>query len=151
MTVRLAKPEDLPALVELGREFHVESRLAGFAYAPERIWKRLEKMLANRDRCCLVAADRDGELVGFLLGALEEYWVVKASVARLQFWYLKPRFRGTLRAMQLFHGFRRWATRREAMEIAVGLSAGIESEKLGRIFERMGFHRSGGNYSSWLQ
>ena len=48
MSVRFAIKGDVPALVELGREAHVESRYAWLSYSPERTWEQIDKADALR-------------------------------------------------------------------------------------------------------
>src|SRR5438093_5866063 len=112
MTVRFAIKEDIPGLVELGREAHVESRYAWLSYSPERVWEQIDKAIQRNDHCCLVAHDAKQEPYGFLHGYTEEYFFARARAARLEFLYILPKRRGGLDAMKMLAGFRQWAIKK---------------------------------------
>ena len=150
MTVRFAIKEDIPGLVELGREAHVESRYAWLSYSPERVWDQIDKAIQRNDHCCLVAHDGKHEPYGFLHGYTEEYFFARARAARLQFLYILPKRRGGLDAIKMLTGFRQWAIKKEVVEIRIDAAMGVETSRTDRLFKRLGFQMVGGNYSRWI-
>jgi len=150
MSVRFAIKADVPALVELGREAHVESRYAWLSYSPERVWEQIDKAIQRNHHCCLVAHDAKQEPYGFLHGYAEEYFFARARAARLEFLYILPKRRGGLDAMKMLAGFRQWAVKKEVVEIRIDSAMGVETTRTDRLFKRLGFQMVGGNYSRWI-
>lgn len=148
--IRFATAADIPALVELGREMHVESRYAWITFSADRVWSRLEAMLRDKNTCCFVAYDERENPIGFLLGTVERYAFATLSTGSLRYIYVLPAHRGGLLGIKLIHGFRKWALGKDVVEIHLDAHFGIDIGKTDRLFRRLGFQMVGGNYSRWV-
>ncbi len=49
--------------------------------------------------------------------------------------------------LKLLTTFRQWAENRGAFELSVGINSRVEIEKMDRFLRKLGFQRTGGNYS----
>ncbi len=49
--------------------------------------------------------------------------------------------------MRLLATFRKWAENRGAVELSAGVNSGVALDKIDRFLQRLGFQRTGGNYS----
>ncbi len=49
--------------------------------------------------------------------------------------------------LKLLAAFRNWAENRDVFELSVGISSGVELEKMDRFLKRLGFRQTGGNYA----
>src|SRR5437870_7364023 len=125
--VRFAEAADIPALIELGRQMHVQSRYAWMLFNADRLWTFLEAVIANKQHCVIVAADDaspGASLTGALLASAQGLPFSSDFVAHIDYFYVVPRRRGTPAAMKMMAGLRRWANNREIAEILVSNSFG---------------------------
>lgn len=150
--VRFAVAGDLPALVELGRAMHVESRYGWMVYAADRVWKQLEELIERKDWCVLVATEAaSAELEGFLIGSIHQYLFANDFAANLEFFYLTPSRRRGLTAMKMFTAFRRWAANRGVSEITLSNRFGANEAYVGKLFARLGMPAVGGMHAAWVE
>jgi hypothetical protein len=89
---------------------------------------------------------RNGELLGFLFGSIEEYWFTKERGANMIVWYVAKEARGSTMAIKLLLAFRGWAQNRQATELTLSITSGLNTEKTGRFLRRMGFRPCGENF-----
>ena len=152
MDLRFATPADIPALVELGRAMHVESRYGWMVYGADRVWKRLEELIERKDWCVMVATEAaSADLDGFLIGSTHQYPFANDFVANLEFFYLMPSRRRGLTAMKMFAAFRRWATNRGVAEITLSNRFGANEAYVGKLFARLGMPAVGGMHAAWVE
>lgn len=150
MDARFAVKADIPALVELGRSMHVESRYGGMVYGADRAWKRFEDTIDCKDFCVMVVENDDGELAGFLVGSVSEYAFAHDFVANLEFLYLLPARRSGLTAMKMLAAFRRWAKNREFAEIMLCNRFGANESYITKLFAKLGMPVVGGVHAAWV-
>ena len=150
--VRFATAADIPALLELGKIIHQETRLSRFAFNPKRMASQLQAiLLPPRHEYCLFVAEKEGAgIVGTFWGQISQYFFSDALVATDYMFYVRPEMRGTPLAVRLVHAFRTWAENRGADEICINMTTGIDIERFDRFLRHMGFTYTGGNYSQWV-
>ncbi len=136
--IREATAADVPELVRLGAEMHAES--------PAYSWLPFDDVLAlanghrwvMSDEHLVLTADDDGDLFGVLVGHLGRFFFSRRLIASDIVLYVRAERRGGLAASRMVKRFRDWATERGAAEMCIGVSAGIDSERIGRWLEAMG-------------
>jgi GNAT superfamily N-acetyltransferase len=153
--LRFATAADIPALVGLGRDLHVDSRYGWMVYSASHAWRWLEQAIQRKDCCVIVAVEvadgTPGDLIGFLIGAATEYPFANDFVANIEFFYLVPARRRGLTAMKMLTAFRRWATNRGVAEIALNNRYGTNERYLTRLFAKLGMPAVGGVHAAWVQ
>jgi len=156
MKIRLATLSDIPAGVELGRRMHAVTRFAAYDYDGERVARNLRGFIeigqnGKGSHCFFVAADSAGQMVGVLLGCVERHFFSDLPVASVIHYDVLPERRMSGAGLRLLTAFRMWAENRGVFELSVGVNSGVEIEKMDRFLTRLGFARTGGNYSMGLK
>lgn len=153
MKLRPATRTDLPAMLALGPMIHAESRFAAFPYDPAKLSKSLEHLIALQDKgahLCLLAENREGQLIGGFIGALEEYFFSSVKTANSILIWVAPDYRGSAAALRFISAFRDWAKNRGAVEVCILVAGGVAIGRTDRFLRKLGFHQTGGNYAASL-
>lgn len=146
VTIRFSGPEDIGPGIALARRVHAESAFADLPFDEMRVRKGIERGLGAPDRHCLLQAEFEEEMVGYLHGVANRHYFSNALGATIMSYYVVPEHRGTTAAVKLLHGFRRWERQRGAVRLHVGVTSGVTIERTDRLMKRLGFHLVGGNY-----
>ncbi|WP_370153712.1 N-acetyltransferase family protein [Ferrovibrio sp.] len=150
LVVRLARAEDIPALLSLGRLAHCETHYHFVPFDEAKVMTTVARFLTNTERHCVFIAEWEGRLVGFLAGLVEDYFFSSACYARDIIFYIDASSRGTALARQLVSAFTIWARRHGALEVQVGVSSGRKVDRAGQFLQRCGFTAVGGLYKRRL-
>lgn len=148
--IRAARSEDIPAFVELARAMHADSSYRDFAFSEQHLTGYLAMALDTPSRYCILVAEQGDRLVGFFAGYLESFVFGPETVAYDTAFFVAPEHRGTTTAKRLIEAFRTWAIAHGAREIGLGISTGIDIERVGGFYERLGWSRSGVIYKQRL-
>lgn len=141
--IRYARASDVPTLVELGRHMHAESpRFARLAFDPERLAGVAANLITNPD-CCVLVADTGVELIGMFVGFVMQHFFSTASYAADLALYVRPSDRGGTLAVRFVRRFETWAHGKGAAECVPGISTEVEVERTVKLYERLGYKRSG--------
>lgn len=141
--LRLATPDDLPALCVMGRLMHNESGFAGLDYDIDRV-KETVADLMDKSQLVLVAEATNGELVGGMLGRCAPTWFGNDLIATELALFVAPEHRGGLLAARMVMTFVRWARMAGARQIRPGVNSGCMTAV--RLYERLGFRRCGATF-----
>ena len=152
MKIRFATLADVPAFVELGRNFHALTRFAAYDYNPARVAQQLQAAIEtgqnrNNTHCFFVAEDSQGRAIGGLIGCVEQHFFSEQLVASIIHYDVLPEKRMGGAGLRLLTAFRKWAENRGAFELSAGINSGIELDKMDRFLRKLGFQQTGGNYS----
>lgn len=138
--VRLAKPEDVPFIVDLMREFHHDS-----PYKIVRFEKNKSKdfilgvIKGNiRNHICLVAL-REDRVVGFIVGAIGDTPFSSDKIASELGWFVQREARGTKASYLLFKAYEDWAYRAGAKLVQSAYLPSL-TPGLDKFYDREGFH-----------
>jgi hypothetical protein len=148
MAVRIATQRDIPALIEIGRRIHAESRFQRMGYDADKLAHSAEQIVVSghSTHCCFVS-EFDGQVTGLFLGCIEEYFFSRARVAHSILMYVAPERRGGPTALRFIMAFRNWATNRNAAELTINVASGVSIARTDRFLKRVGLRLTGGNYS----
>jgi GNAT superfamily N-acetyltransferase len=141
--IRDAAEADIPYLVELGRAMHFESRYARFDFDPAKYATVLAHVIPQG---LTFIAEQDGEVIGVFVGVLDSMFFGHDIVARDLLTYVAPERRGRA-GVGLIREYVRRAKALGAADIHIGVSTGLQPERTGRLYERLGFSHIGGGYA----
>lgn len=151
MPIRMARLEDIPALVEGGRRMHALTRFKHFDYLPEKVARSFEAIILDQRNkyIFMVAESAAGEIVGALIGVLERHIFSDALIASVIHFDVLPEKRMGRHALKLMLAFEAWAERTSALEISFGQNsaeAPKDVSSFDRLLRRQGYKLCGANY-----
>lgn len=122
---------------------HAESpRFARLQFDPERLSGVAANLIPNKD-CCVLVGDAGGVLIGMFVGFVMQHIFSTASYASDMALYVSPEERGGTLAVRFLRRFEEWARTAGAAELVPGISTEVEVERTARLYERLGYKRSG--------
>lgn len=134
-----AKPEDVDALVELGRAMVNESpRWRRLVYSAQRVRNTITALIASPDGLVVVAR-REGRLVGAILAICEANWMSEERVCQELALYVVPECRGSMIACRLICTMVAWGEAKGARWIEAGVSTGVHPKRTAALYQRLGF------------
>lgn len=147
--VRNARPDDIPALLEMCRFAHDESpRYRNLRFDSGKVEATIHAMVgtyATGPVECVLVSERGDHVTGVFGGVVQEHLFGPDLVAREVLFYVKPEHRGTFAraGIKLVRAFERWAFERGAVEIVVGSSTMVTPNTTLRLYEYLGYHSHG--------
>jgi GNAT superfamily N-acetyltransferase len=141
--IRAATCEDVPAMVELGRQMLEEApHFAAVPLSEERLTESLLALIGS-PRALVAVASLAREIDGFLIAIAAPHWasdIIEVSELVL---YVHPLARGRWLSPQLIERLKDFAAAQGASLVRAGASAGICDDDVVRLYERAGFKRCG--------
>lgn len=147
--IRPAKVDDISSIIELGAKLLDESPVLP-PHDPLKARKALAFFISGA-RASVFVADHDGEIVGFIVGVLDEYWWSDAQYASDAAFFVEPNHRGY--AVGLVKNLVAWAQKfKKVKQVSLGVSSGLETyERTGKLYERLGFKPVGGIHTKSIE
>lgn len=144
LVVRNLTLEDIGEIVSRVRDAGFESGWKNFLqFDSAHVAENIAKMILEDD--WLVVGDEE---VGCLLIAnIKSPWFTPSLHAQEQFFYVRPELRCQGRIRPLITRYVAWAKGRGAKRIGIGVNLGINNEVGTYLCERLGFEKSGDNFS----
>lgn len=140
MLVRPATVKDVDAMVALGRAHHPGSSHGHVPFSDDHAGAFAIQSILHRGTCALVAT-HDGRVVGFLIGAVQDWPFLPLRVATDLVTLSTRAGAGSM----MYREFERWAFAHGADEISLSFSyGGAERDRCDKMLERKGFTRTGG-------
>lgn len=143
MKLRMATPDDLPAIVVLGRVMHQESSFAPMDYDVDRVKETISDLM-NKSQFVVVAEDTNGEVIGSMAGMCTQSWFGSDMVANDLALFIHPDHRGGMLAVKLIKTFVHWAKLAGAKQIRPGVVSGSRTAEA--LYDRLGFTRCGATF-----
>ena len=131
MTIRLAQPQDSPALFLLACPF-----ATSFAVEQAAFERSFDALLTQPDACVIVAEADQGEIVGYLLGFNHLTFFANGCVAWVEEVMVSETHRRQGVGQQLVEAFEAWATERGAKQIA------LATRRAAEFYEALGYQES---------
>lgn len=110
-------------------------------FSAGKTFRQAQELLADEDAFCWVD-DCDGQIVGVLAGAIRELPFTMDLVAQDYAFYFAAGHRGQS-AIILIRKFRDWAIAKGARLIMTGITAGLQNDRVTRLYQRLGFRLAG--------
>lgn len=131
LTVRQATLEDIPRLVELGRQFRDESTYSAFLADNPAKMAELGKSLLSKGG--LLCGEHDGEIVAMLGFIIHDHFIDGERLAGEVFWYVLPEHRGE--GLKLVDE----AKRRAKLAGAKALDMIAPTKRVARLYDHLGY------------
>lgn len=141
--IRTATDADIPLIGDLGRMMHFESRYAKFDFNPGK-WERLLRIVIPQG-LTFVAEDSKG-VVGVFVGMMAEHFFGDDLTSYDLITYVLPESRGRIGVLLTKEYIRR-AKALGVRDIHIGISTGLQPDRVGRFYEKLGFSHIGGGYA----
>lgn len=144
MDIRMVGPDDVPALIEMGKAFYETGKLPGEFDADTFVafWEAS----IQEGRGVIIMGEREGVPVGTLGALLFADPCNGALVAQELFWWVNDDARGN-GSLRLVQAFEAWAKGVGASRVVMTAIYGLREEAIGRIYESRGYHELETNYA----
>ncbi|WP_376938316.1 GNAT family N-acetyltransferase, partial [Aureimonas pseudogalii] len=128
--VRITTREGILRAIEIGREFHAESRYGYIPFSEAKFVRAYERLLTRPDTTLGVIVERKGEIVGVMGAEIGDYFLgTGCPIATNYFIYVSGKLRRTVLggriALKLMRLFIDWAKANGAHELNVHVTSGI--------------------------
>jgi len=144
--IRPMQTGDADRLLSLGREMHSTS---AYSFVP----LNEEKVLSTIARCMkngfAWVGEKDNVVVAGMIGEVTDYWFSNERMAMEYALFATRGCRNTRLPFRLLKRYIQWAKKQKVREIMLGASRGFDesdSDKYGKVLERMGFYDAGTFY-----
>lgn len=136
-SVRVAKVEDIPAVIDIGQRFHQETVYGQIAdLDDETLVERLSKTIA-RDGIVFVA-ESGGEIVGTAGAIITTPWFNKHQKIALELmWWVNPEARGCGAGSALFDALDNWSLRL-GLHLVMMRTPNIAPQVMDRLYRMKG-------------
>ena len=145
MIVRRMRDSDLLNVASLAARMHDETRYAELDFSEKSVIAFGITIMGD-DRYFAGLAEEDGVLYGMLVGHVAPMPFGADTRAYSDWFYVCPEKRGTMTAKKLVHAFFEFARERNARDVVVSVSSGVNNERAGRFLERLGFQEKARSY-----
>ncbi|HDS1207483.1 TPA: GNAT family N-acetyltransferase [Shewanella algae] len=144
--IRTATHADMNAIVSIGKVTLEKSPTYPVTLDDNKARYMVRRCISDRSMEIFVAVV-DGEVVGFIMGMMEEHWFSKDCYATDLTFCVLPEHGD--QAVWLLRRFIRWAKSfPKVKSILLGVSSGMDADgRIGQLYERHGFTIVGGFYS----
>ena len=136
--------EDALELLKIAEQMHKEAvNYNHKKFDKERLWALFDASVRTPARTCMVYAKDGDEIVGGILGHINNQYFSGDLVASDLGMFIKPEHRGGTTFIRLFKAFEQWAIDNKATSIIVGHTTGVNTEKSKGMFARLGYDLMG--------
>jgi GNAT superfamily N-acetyltransferase len=148
MAIRFASIDDVPALVALGERMHALTRSRTLDYKPQKVAQALTDVITKGQHkyVFFVATGAHAQVVGGLLGVLEQHMFSDQLTASVMHFDVLPEARMGGHGVRLLKAFETWCANRKVVEIVFGINSGEHLETLANFAGRMGYRAIGQNF-----
>jgi len=136
--IRQAIEADIPRLVEMGRKLNAASSYKHVEYSPERVEATCRLMMVSG---FLVVAEKDGAVVGVMMGDVHTPWYSTERVGIDLTLYVEPEHRNGMMAVRMIKRFEEWCIGMGATQLRPGIGTG--DLNVVRLYEALGYRSVG--------
>lgn len=149
MSIRFARIQDVPALVEGASRMHALTRFKAQPFSAQKVAQAFVDLIeqGKGKYAFFVAESGQGRIVGALIGVMEQQIFSDAWTASVMHYDVLPEARMGGYGVRLLRAFEQWAKNRSAFEITFGVNSGLEIAMLSQFAGRMGYRKVGENYA----
>lgn len=96
--IRAATIEDIPRLVELGKEFYLETFLPEiFLFDVESVVETLASFIQQPEKCVVLVSESEGIITGGICGiVVPNYWNKHIKTAQQVIWFVSRQYRNIM-------------------------------------------------------
>ncbi len=143
MIIRAITYDDAQQCIDLGQIIHDISSYKDREYHHEKVRKLINicsaHMVGDTDEFCGFVAEDKGKIVGIMLGYSDEYYFGTDKLCYENAFMVHPDYWGSTAAMRLVKALDRWAEEHNMRECLIGVTSGINSERISKFYTKMGF------------
>lgn len=147
MAIVVRKPslDDYGDINTLGRWFQENSNFKNCGWSDGKAYGFVKSSISPSSDTFMLVAEEDGELIGFFLGNVVEYFFSDEKIAQELVLVFKPdKRKGILKAVsKMVSSFCLWGEEKNVIEIAIGITSGIAGDGYQTLLERHGFKQVG--------
>ena len=140
--IRVATEDDIPRMLELGRQLHDESRFSVYPLNEQRTIDFFKTVINGGSTCAFVSIQK-GEIVGGFMGGVSDHWSCDFIVAFDYSLFIDKAHRNGTTAIKLIVAFEAWAQEMGADETTIGITTGVNTEGTTRLYESLGYKQVG--------
>ena len=152
--IRPGRYTDILPLLKLTSKLFYESGYSdslGVSYSEDSCMYFLKWQMDGDDRTILVY-EKDGEIVGFLIGQKGRWMLNKDEFIGVSlYWYVDPKHRKGLASTSLIKAFEEWCRKVGCVGIDTGTTTALQGRRVSKLFERLGFPEYGITHSKSLR
>lgn len=141
--VRDATPSDIEELILLAAEMFSESQFRQYSFNPQKVADLFIALIDLRQ--ILLVAESDGKIIGGFAGGVHEHFFGDLKMSFDYALFVLPEYRASKAGLMLLKRYIEKAKELGAAEITIGNSTGVESDRVIKLFEHVGFVRYGAN------
>ena len=108
-SLRLATLNDVPALLELGKDLYKDSPFASMKFDFSKVKEQLEAAIMMPDQWLVLVSHDEGKPVGCLVAYVFHPLYSKDKIACEVLWHLLPEYRKGRRGVDMMTAFEYWA------------------------------------------
>jgi GNAT superfamily N-acetyltransferase len=138
--------DDIQTLVEMGAKAHKESAYNVMSYSPERCIDLGKQILTHPDFMLCSVVEKNEQIIAFLMAECCPAYFSDEKTASDLLVYVLPEHRGSRAFLLLCLDYVAWAKRQGAKIIFLSNTTGYEPEKVGKLYQQLGFEQIGGIY-----
>ena len=105
----------------------------------DKLLKLGEAIVMSPDRYCGLVALQEGKLQGMMAGYLTEPYFGPGVIASDLALFVASNARGGRAAIALIERFEAWAVEHGAESVQLGITTGVNQERTGELYQRLGF------------
>ncbi|MFH0724842.1 MAG: GNAT family N-acetyltransferase [Pseudomonadota bacterium] len=150
MLIRPIRHHDIDEVLDLGAAMHEESAYRLLPYHRRKVRRLAEVYTSGHEAYCGLVAEEEEKIIAMFGGYVTDYFFCDERIACDMVLFVDRRFRGGTAAFRLIRAFRRWAETRKVREICLSISTEVNTERTGRLYERLGLLRVGAIYKQRL-
>ena len=144
-SVRISSPEDFAQINALGRWFQENSNFSKCGWSVEKAFNFVVSGSDPESNTFMRVCELDGEIVGFFLGVITEYFFSRNAIAQELVVVFKPDHRDNIapHLAQMINQFAEWASQQDAIEACIGITSGIAGDGYPKFIQSQGFKQAG--------
>ena len=131
--------DDIKEVASLAERFHGESIYKDLDYDLCK-FSAVLKQIVELDNQIGIVYTVDNVIVGAMAGYVSEYFFSKDKIAGEYGVFIDKSHRGGYAVIRMIKHFENWAIKQGAKIIQLGVSANINADKVGRLYQKLGYN-----------
>ena len=137
--IRRMRMQDVSLLISLGADMHKESRYAHLDFDPVKLLDLASQLLADPDTHLALVYVVEDTAVGFCAAYVVEHFFGHDLTSGDFAIYVLPEHRKGMAGIKLIKSYLKWCESKGVKEPLLGVSAGIIPDRIGKLYEHLGF------------
>lgn len=134
--IREATLDDVPALVEIGREFYDLTKIGDIEFCEDSVGTMIQTLITGELSTVFV----NEELTATIGGMLYPFWVNTAYLAGNElFWWVSEQGRGGSAGRELWTTLEKWAKTEGCTLFQMMCLEGFEPSRISKMYQRRGY------------